>query len=185
MELWQPVPVEGYEDYYKVSSKGRVYSVRNDIILKQTLYREGYFAVCLCVNEHRKRRNVHWLVAKAFIQNPNNLPCVNHKDGNKQNNNVENLEWCTYRDNTLHAIRIGLKHQDKGTLKWKCIPVRRIEDGKIFECVADAATECNRTKQSLDSCLRRGPKATCAGYHWERVLPEGEYTERTRDLFMK
>lgn len=65
----------------------------------------GYRHVIL----NRKNKNVHRVIAETFIPNPNNLPCVNHKDGNKLNNQVTNLEWCTYSENTTHAYRIGLE----------------------------------------------------------------------------
>lgn len=71
-------------------------------------YTNGYQFVCLRKNGNSKKFSVHRLVAEAFIPNPQNLPCVNHIDGNKQNNSVENLEWCTYSENLKHAIDIGL-----------------------------------------------------------------------------
>ena len=58
---------------------------------------------------NRKNRNVHRVIAETFIPNPNNLPCVNHKDGNKLNNSVDNLEWCTHSENTIHAYQTGLE----------------------------------------------------------------------------
>ena len=60
-----------------------------------------------------KNRNIHRVIAETFIPNPNNLPCVNHKDGNKQNNRVDNLEWCTHSENTLHSFRTGLQKTNR------------------------------------------------------------------------
>lgn len=104
MELWKDV--EGYEGKYQVSNWGRVRNAKRNIIIKPYLNHKGYEKVSLSrgtkgnTNKHR----VHRLVAQAFIPNPNNLPQVNHKDGNKRNNSVSNLEWCTNAQNAHHAV---------------------------------------------------------------------------------
>ena len=103
MEIWKTI--KDYEQY-KVSNLG---NVKRNKILKQNT-RVGYFAVNLCKNGKMKTLQVHRLVAQAFIPNPNNLPQVNHKDGNKKNNKVENLEWCSAKYNVRHAIKTGLKN---------------------------------------------------------------------------
>ena len=108
----------GYEGKYQVSTKGEVYSEISGKILKQ-FYRGSrpdnkYLVINLCENNKQKTVSVHRLVAQAFIPNPNNLPCVNHIDGNKDNNCVENLEWCTYSENNYHAFRTGLKKIPSG-----------------------------------------------------------------------
>lgn len=73
----------------------------------------GYFQICTSINGKRKNIKVHKAVAESFIDNPCNLPVINHIDGNKENNNVENLEWCTYQDNSDHAWNIGLMENCK------------------------------------------------------------------------
>lgn len=118
-EIWKDIP--GYEGYYQVSNLGRVKSLPRG---KQWPYRQthnnirkikktnrGYFSVNLCTNNEAKWFMVHRLVAMAFIPNPNNLPCVNHKDENKTNNRVENLEWCTYKYNANYGT--GIDRQKK------------------------------------------------------------------------
>lgn len=126
-ERW--VDAVGYEGIYRVSSAGNVMSVPHSLIdsagrrrhfparlLIPTLGKNpkyGYAHLSLTKDGISKRVWVHRLVAEAFIPNPNNLPQVNHKDGNKANNNVENLEWCTIRDNLLHSFRIGLHPNEK------------------------------------------------------------------------
>lgn len=101
-EVWRPIEEFG-ADYF-VSNKGRVMSLVNRLqirIIKQHLTRGGYYKVAL----KGKNREVHRLVAMAFIENPDNKPCVNHIDENKENNYVENLEWVTYKENANHGTR--------------------------------------------------------------------------------
>ena len=101
----------------KVSNKGRILSIerraRNGMKIKLRIKKisrsgQGYGAVNLYLDGVGNYHLVHRLVGMAFIPNPENKPCINHKDGNPQNNHVDNLEWVTYSENTLHAYRIGL-----------------------------------------------------------------------------
>jgi hypothetical protein len=100
-EEWKPI--ENYEDLYWVSNFGNVKSKRKNKKLSINL--DGYYVVNLSKNGKSKIFNVHRLVAKAFISNPNNLPQVNHKDENKLNNNVDNLEWCDSNYNHNYGTR--------------------------------------------------------------------------------
>ena len=102
--------IKGYEGLYQVSNLGNVKSIykhRPDKILKPVM-KKGYLMVTLCKNGTTKICSIHRLVAEAFIDNPDNLPVVNHKDGNRSNNKSDNLEWCTQKDNIRHAFNIGL-----------------------------------------------------------------------------
>ncbi len=114
-EQWRKVV--GYDDYYEVSNLGRVRSIdrtiqytdgrvvhRKSKILSQKIDR-GYYSVTVSKNNDKKLLKVHRLVAQAFIPNTDNLPCVNHKDENKENNSVDNLEWCTYEYNVNYGTR--------------------------------------------------------------------------------
>ena len=104
-EIW--CPIKGYEGIYEVSDQGRVRSLKfgKERILKQGRNPEGYLLVCLCKNGEHKAYKVHRLVAQTFIPNPDNLPQVNHKDENKENNSVHNLEWCTNKYNSNYGTR--------------------------------------------------------------------------------
>lgn len=110
METWKDI--SGYEGIYEVSDLGRVRSLvqRNRWkpgILKPQKHRYGYLYVNLCKDGKVKGMKVHRLVAQAFIPNPNNLPQVNHKDENPQNNAASNLEWCSARYNINYGTRNG------------------------------------------------------------------------------
>ena len=94
--------IKNYEGIYQVTENGDVWSVRRNRFLKPYKNQLGYLRVVLSKNGIHKRYSVHRLVAQAFIDNPDNLPCVNHKDENKLNNNVDNLEWCTIRYNNCY-----------------------------------------------------------------------------------
>ena len=115
IEEWRDI--KGYEGIYQVSNLGNVCSLDRVIkhypkdyfqegkVLSPALSRNGYPMVILVNHNKRKTRNVHRLVAEAFIPNPNNLPQVNHKDENKTNNCVDNLEWCTQKYNLNYGTR--------------------------------------------------------------------------------
>lgn len=99
-EEWRPVV--GYEDRYEVSNQGRVRNSKG-LIMKPSLHRDGYLWIGLVSKTMPYNVSVHRLVAKAFLPNPENKPTVNHKDGCKTNNQVDNLEWATYSENVRHA----------------------------------------------------------------------------------
>lgn len=135
-EIWKPV--KGYENVYEVSNFGNVRSVDRYIeqknnkcekynhiykgrLIKQYENNAGYMQVQLCYKYKSIPKRVHRLVAEAFIPNPNNFKCVNHIDGNKHNNNIENLEWCSYSYNIKHARKMELNKGFKGmTYKKRC-----------------------------------------------------------------
>lgn len=122
MEIWKDIA--GYEGQYQVSSLGRVKSLsrpqsRTERFLKFDVSKKintNYFRVTLATNNQTKRVFVHRLVASAFIENKDNLPYVNHIDNNGENNNIENLEWCSHSGNMIHAQIQGRLHeaQSKG-----------------------------------------------------------------------
>jgi len=118
--MWKDVV--GYEGYYQVSDDGQVKGVTRSYVDKkgvtQTIKermralvfnKQGYAQIQLTISGVTKGFMVHRLVGYAFIDNPENKPFINHKDGNKANNTIANLEWCTRSENELHAYRTGLK----------------------------------------------------------------------------
>jgi len=122
MEIWKDVV--GYEGYYQISNLGRVKSLKKRVpfetygvrklrtlpekILKQHKNECGYMYVPLAKDTKKKKHKIHRLVAEAFLPNPEMKKCVNHKDGNKVNNCVSNLEWVTHSENMKHAAENGL-----------------------------------------------------------------------------
>lgn len=104
-------PLKDYEELYEITNKGVIYSLnykgrRIRKKLSVQINSRGYLYIDLTKNKVTKKMRIHRLVAMTFIPNTLNLPCVNHKDGNKTNNSVSNLEWCTASENTLHAYRV-------------------------------------------------------------------------------
>lgn len=98
------VDIEGYEGLYKINPFGKVINCSNNRELIKTK-KDGYFYVSLRKDSKLKKNLVHRLLAKAFIPNPNNYPCINHKDENRSNNSLDNLEWCTYEYNSNYGTR--------------------------------------------------------------------------------
>ena len=124
-EIWKPVV--GYEKSYEVSNHGRVRSLDRTIMkkngvnlhLKEKILKpydngKSYLLVDLHSNGKKNTQKVHRLVAQAFHPNPLNLPVVNHRDGNKDNNTANNLEWCTIKQNNIHAFNTGLNRNKNG-----------------------------------------------------------------------
>ena len=111
-EIWKDI--EGYEGLYQVSNLGRVKSLakkagtsnRTEKIIKNNVTRYGYYLNTLCKDGVVSYKSTHRLVAQAFIPNPQSKPTVNHIDGNRKNNNVSNLEWCTQQENIIHKFKV-------------------------------------------------------------------------------
>jgi hypothetical protein len=92
--------------HYDVSNCGRFYNNKFNRFIKPRKNSDGYLNVTFCIDGVITNYKAHRLIAEAFIPNPLNLPVINHKDGDKTNNNVENLEWCTSSENRIHAVNV-------------------------------------------------------------------------------
>ena len=125
---------------YSICSDGRCYSHHTNRFRACGVNNRGYLSYILYDgNGTNKQYLVHRLVAEYFIPNPDNLPCVNHKDGNKANNDVSNLEWVSYLDNNIHAIETGLRVTDKNTdYETATKVISYIMDGWRLTDIADA-----------------------------------------------
>lgn len=139
-------PIRNYEGLYEISNTGIVKSMpkvigrrmKEETFLKSRISTYGYLMVTLCKNGKSFNASVHRLIAEAFIPNPDNLPCVNHKDGNKLNNAVENLEWCTYKENNIHAYKTGLHDPKKNGRSGKRKPRTEEQKARISEKTREA-----------------------------------------------
>lgn len=109
-------PLHGYEDEYMIAKSGEIYSIRRQRIMN-TARKNSYSNIVLCKNGRRSTRTVHRLIMEAFITNSDNLPHINHIDGNKSNNSISNLEWCTISHNQKHAWVSTEKHNKSASDK--------------------------------------------------------------------
>lgn len=164
-EIWKDI--KGLEGKYQISNKGRVKSLHyNWSDCKKVLIPQEQKTGYLCVNIGGKLRTIHRLVAEAFIENPNHLPQVNHIDGNKQNNRIENLEWISASDNLIHAYKSGLKVATSNHLKKKILQFDL--DGnflKEWECTKDIERNLSIHHSNISACCK-GRLKTSGGYIW-------------------
>ena len=185
MEVWKDIA--GYEGFYQISSLGRVKSLARVItksngvklnvketIRKQSKCPKGYLFISLNGENKRKMHKVHRLVAETFIPNPDNKPQVNHIDGNKRNNKVENLEWVTNSENQIHALDKGLVKRNINSHRSKRVR-QYTRDGmfiKEFPSVAQVERELGfKNRHVATAC--RGEEKTAYGYVWKYVNERG------------
>jgi len=159
-EVWKPIHGTGCR--YFVSSHGRVISFIPDskfMFLSQRVDREGYQTVRLTVDGKTHTKFVHRLVALAFRVNPNNKLFVNHKDGDKTNNALQNLEWVTHSENMEHAFRTGLCNKSRDLILDRC-------SGKTYNSIKHAARVLNISYSTCRSYLNGTIKTnkTCLDY---------------------
>ena len=175
MEVWKPFCIQGR--IYYVSNTGRVKNKYNKI-LHTVVGSSGYEEICLCVNYKRYYKRVHRLVAQAFLPNPNNYPTVMHKDNNKANPEVSNLEWGTNSKNTKDAYKDGLAKNDKSWDDNQSIHICSFDlQGnllKMYGSVGEASRELHITKTTiLNQCNHNVKTKPRCGY-WFRYLTEYE-----------
>ena len=169
MERW--LPIFGYEGYYEVSNIGRVRSldriINNNGVMQKirsavlcgAKLKNGYRYVVLCRNGRGALKPIHRLVASAFLKNSDNFPCVNHKDGNKTNNCVENLEWCSFAQNSQHAW------DNKLEKPYQCKKVLDNTTGIIYESIEEAARQTNKKPHIISRACNHSKKS-----RWSFVL---------------
>jgi hypothetical protein len=158
-EIWKDI--KGYENKYQISNFGRVKSLnylrtKKEKLLKVHSDKNGYLVLNLSKDGKSKCVKVHRLVAEMFIENPHNYTQVNHKDENKKNNNVNNLEWCTIKYNNLYGT-----HIEKLKKRILCV-----ELNKTYESIIKASKELNINNSDICACCK-GKLKTAGGYRWK------------------
>lgn len=159
------------KDYpnYEITTSGRIISsFKRHVELTPRLNKGGYLYVNLYNDKGRKTKKIHRLVAETFIPNPNNLPQVNHKDGNKLNNRVENLEWCDQPQNTKHAVEHGLINfyserrkrasQVNGLKRARAVTIMNIKTGYVrgFRSVQETARYLDVLQPKVSYAAQKG-----------------------------
>ena len=164
-EIWRDI--EKYDNLYQVSNLGRIKRKKHsfirknksyiidDYIVSQNINNAGYLCVSLSVNGKVYYNTVHRLVAENFIPNPNNLSDVDHIDNNKENNNVNNLQWISHKDNMNKAFHINdsFLYLNGGGKKRK---VKNIEDNKCFNSIREAKRYYNKSLSGIYYWIKIG-----------------------------
>ena len=173
-EIWKDI--QGYEGIYQVSNYGEVRSLdrieqcngterlRKGRTMLPRKIKDGYLSVGLRNGSRQKGKLVHRLVAEAFIRNPNNLPEVNHKDENKENNSVENLEWC----DAAYNIRYGTGIERRAAQIRKEIVQYSLDGDEltIFNSITEAARAIGGGTSRISACCK-GERKSAYGYRWK------------------
>lgn len=185
-EEWRDI--KGYEGLYQVSNLGRVRSLdrytksrwgtqklEKGIIMKLSYDRDGYQIICLRRDAKNSRFRVHRLVAEAFIDNPYNYPLINHKDENKANNCVNNLEWCSHKYNVNYGSCIEKRIKKTRNDPHRSKAIRCIETGIIYPSIMEVQRLLGYDASFIGKCCKgRSRYATAYGYHWEFSPKGGE-----------
>jgi hypothetical protein len=168
--------VKGYELFYEVSNTGIVRSldreskngwgkiIRKGKVLKQSIDGHGYYRVKLWKNKTKKTIRVHKIVLSSFVENVNNLPHTNHKDCNKLNNNINNLEWCSASYNQKHAYENGMRKSNKET-KVYC---KTNNTCKKYSSMQRASIDINKNRNYIGLCIKRNIYEN-KEYSWELI----------------
>ena len=171
-ELWKDI--DGYEGLYQVSNLGRIKSLRygKERIMKPGKHPDGYFVVTLSQNNKKNYHKVHRLVAQMFLENPYNLPQVNHKNENKADNRVENLEWCSAKYNSNYGTRTQRMSEKKVNGKLAKTVYQYTLDGefiKEYPSTMEIQRLLNFRNGNISECCN-GRRKSAYGFIWKYSL---------------
>ena len=155
---------------YGVNKNGEIKNLKTGRVLKFTVSHSGYLKTNVMVNGKLKTVFPHRLVAMAFLPNPDNLPQVNHINGIKTDNNINNLEWATAKENTIHAVKTGLMVNKGRSVVQKDMQGNIIG---IYKSCREASTKFNPKNNSSVWRVCAGEMKTYMGYLWEFEKSEG------------
>lgn len=172
--MWKKIILNNIETNYSVSDKGEIRNDKTGRMLRPSI-QQGYCHVGLTIDGKLKRCRVHRLVANAFLSNPENKPYVNHIDGCRSNNNIENLEWCTPAENTQHAVKTGLMlpTREKKVIQYD-LNGKKIQE---FNSIAEAARQTNSSQNKITLCCQFKRK-THNNYQWRYKEDECDTIQR-------
>lgn len=164
MEIY--VNISGFPNY-QVSNYGNIKNVKTNKVLRPGDNGKGYLYVNLRNKEKQERFYVHRLVASEFLPNLKNYPQINHKDENKANNNLDNLEWCTSKYNNNYGTGNARRKASNilSANRTGGISVQCVETGTTYYSIREAARTVHRANNNIMSVLDN-PDRTCAGFHW-------------------
>lgn len=159
--------VAGYEGMYSVDTEGNVYSYKrgSKLALKPRKCSSGYVQAGLYKGRVRRNISIHRLVATEFINNPCEFPMVNHINGDKTNNTVANLEWCTHSDNMYHAYKSGLRNGETNGGRKRIVRIDKYGNETTYSSVSKASVDNNISRVSIWTCCS-GKYKTAGGYKW-------------------
>lgn len=155
--------IYGYAGLYKISPDGQVLNVQTGNLLKGNINSHGYMVFSLTKGGQKKDCKLHRLLAQTFIPNPNNYECINHKDGNKLNNSLVNLEWCTKGYNNFHARTVLNASADE---KPVCQTTMNGEFVALWASIGKAAKTMRVSPPCIADCCE-GRAKSAAGFVWE------------------
>jgi hypothetical protein len=168
--IWKNISINEFSKYYQISTNGDIKNTSSNKIISQHM-RNGYKAVCLYNPETKKKKtyNVHSIVAYTYLINEdNNNLCINHIDGVKTNNNFKNLEWTTYKKNSIHAVDNGLINTFKRSVYQITLDDKIIN---TFSSIKEAAEKTKANDRHI-SAVCKGKRKTTGGYKWKYVIED-------------